>query len=792
VTTPTPFETGREIVVVNDDEVQLRVIGDVLRSGGYRVRTYADPEIALSALAEGPRPDALVVDLYMPRIDGWRFCRFLRAGDLPHLADLPILVASATFAGVDVESVTAAFGADGFMEIPFDPEHLVRTVEALIEQRNRRPRRLAVYLGVAEDPPSEELSKVLGGVGYDLVAETGGAGIPDGPAPYVVLVDTRREGAMETIRELAEPQGRSVIVGVSAGMTPETFLDILSAGADAVVNRPIDPLELVDLISDTSTARSLLRIYEVLQTRTAELRSSERRYRSLFESVPEPLLLIDRDGHVLRVNQAASRLLVPIGEEVVGRHFRELVLPRSLTRFADDIDHVWESGFGSFDTTLAGPDGEPREFAVTARIADFGGAPSVLAVARDVTERRRLELRMGQTQKLESLGVLASGLAHDFNNLLASIRGNIGLALGDLSANDPIAPHLREVEVAARRASELTMQILDYSGQRKVSTGPIDLSTLVQEMTRLLEPAVSKKARLDLHTDAMVPALTGNSSQIRQVVMNLITNASDALQGSPGTIRVRTGKQLLTRQILLDRKFLWNEVDEGNYVFIEVSDDGCGMDPETQRRIFDPFFTTKSNGRGLGLAATLGVVRSHGGTVLLDSQPGEGSTFRVFFPSSGAALPRIHSLPRERRLKLGAAGEAITGTVLVVDDDASVRRVVVELLHRAGFDVLDADCGPAAIELVRGTDRRIDLVVVDLLMPDLDGVETLAELRHLRPGLRALVSSGYAADDVMNRVEADEHARFLGKPYDPEVLIDEVRAAIGGSMTTASAIAAGD
>jgi PAS domain S-box-containing protein len=771
------------IVLVNDDEVQLRVIGDVLRSGGYRVRAYADPEVAVRRLGGGEPADLLVVDLNMPGIDGWRLCRFIRSGAVPSLQTVPILVLSATFSGVDVEAITSALGADGFLSIPFRPGTLLGAVADVIDGRGHRVRRHAVYLHRGEPPPAELVER-MDALGYQLSVHDDPRSISFTPEPHVALVEVTSSDR-DLVRTLARPGGQTVVVGVVPEADPDAFMRLLKWGADAVTTRPLHVDRVAELVVETARERAMLRVAEVLEIRTHELASSERRYRSLFESVPEAVLLLDREGRILRVNEQGLTLFRRRGLEPVGRMLSE-VAPEIHRTARNALEETWSRGVGSFELRIASEAVGQREFIVSARITEVHGEAALLAVARDVTERRQaederrqLEARIARTQKLESLGVLAGGMAHDFNNLLVSMLGNASLARYELEGEHPAQEALQEIEVAARRASELTAQILDYSGVAAVQPARVDLSALVQEMTRLLEPAVSKKAELRVEPGEGSPLVDGSPGQLRQVVMNLITNASDAVGQGRGRIELRTGVRYLDTSLPDDGQ-LWMDVEPGEYAYLEVEDDGIGMEESVQQRIFDPFFTTKENGRGLGLAATLGIVRSHGGTLFLKSVPGQGSTFRVYFPlveddASEPGAERVEGAgpgyePAAETPHRGAEAAVEPHTVLVVDDEPVVRRVAVLLLKRFGYQVLEADDGLEALRAYRANRHRISAVMLDLLMPEMDGAETLHHLREEDPGIRAMVCSGFVADSVARELREGGPVALLPKPYDSSEL----------------------
>ena len=377
-----------------------------------------------------------------------------------------------------------------------------------------------------------------------------------------------------------------------------------------------------------------------------------------------------------------------------------------------------------------------------------------------------LESRLQQAQKLESLAVLTGGIAHDFNNLLTGILGHAQLALGRLSAGSTVRRQLEPIETAAKRAAELIRQMMAYAGQGHFVFEACDLGDLVEEMIRLLETAISKKARLRLSRDAEPAAVEADATQIRQVVMNLITNASDALGDRQGTIDVRIGIVEIAEADLSQMAFD-HPPAPGRFVSLEVADDGCGMDDETRQRIFEPFFTTKRKGRGLGMAAVLGIIRAHRGAIAVDSRPGRGTTFRVLLPATSR---RVESQPEGRPMDL--ARREGQGTVMVVDDDEVVRVLAHGCLREAGFEVLVAADGPSAVRLFAQHADRVEVVLLDMSMPGLDGEETFLELRRIRPEVRVIFSSGHPEEKVIARIRG--LAGFLEKPYGPDLLLNKI------------------
>jgi len=398
----------------------------------------------------------------------------------------------------------------------------------------------------------------------------------------------------------------------------------------------------------------------------------------------------------------------------------------------------------------------------------------------DITERRRaeedlrkLELQVRHSQRLESLGILAGGIAHDFNNILTGLLGNADLALWDLPKHSALRPLLEDIQQAGRRAAELTGQMLAYSGKGKFVVEDVDISALVHDMKSLLESATTKKVGLSYELAADLPAVRADATQLRQIVLNLVGNAFEAIGGESGVVALSTyvtdGDSASLE--LVDEPW---PLAAGPYATIEVTDSGCGMDEETRAKVFEPYFSTKFTGRGLGLAAVQGIVRGHHGAIIIESIPGKGTTFKVLLPASGRTVEAI-----EARATEPESDWQSSGTILVVDDEAMVRRVVVRILKRAGFRVLTAEDGIEAVALFRELHAEIDGVLLDLKMPRLDGEETFIELRKIKHDVRVILSSGYSEHESTKRWGDKGLAGFLQKPYQIASLRQKLRECFG-------------
>lgn len=554
------------------------------------------------------------------------------------------------------------------------------------------------------------------------------------------------------------------------------FSHRLADGTQRTVETRTSPVELGGRVLLFSI------IQDVTEQLAAEdsLRKSEATNRALVRSLPDLLFRMDANGTYLDYHAPDVDALYLKPSQFLGRSVQEVFPPELAAMNLRAIREALSTG--TVQTyEYAGPRADSDRW-WEVRVSACSETEALVLV-RDITERKlaeaereRLEGQMRHAQKLESLGVLAGGIAHDFNNLLVGIIGNAGLAKKAVEPGSPAAELIERIEQASTRASDLTRQMLAYSGRGKFLVERCDLSDLVREMGRLLESSVARSSRLTFELASGLPRIEVDSTQVRQVVMNLITNASDSMGDRAGEVVVRTGVAVLDRDEL-ERATFNGGGGPGSFVFVEVQDNGCGMDQETLGRIFEPFFTTKFTGRGLGLSAVQGIVRGHRGAIVVETRPGLGTRFRVLLPAA------------RERLMAGSAPEADVGApaaevgarravVLVIDDELVVRDMVIAALRLGGMHGIGAVGGVQGVEEFKRRPDEFDLVILDLTMPVMSGPEVLHELRRIRPNVRVLVMSGYTEEDVAERVGAVKPDGFVSKPFTLDGLMKRVRGLI--------------
>ena len=618
------------------------------------------------------------------------------------------------------------------------------------------------------------------------------------------------------------------------------------AGRLAAMHARIDALTNPDLAAPSEEMLEDLRMaLEELRVAEEELRQQQdelaathveldlerQRFEELFEFAPYPYFVTDALAIIIQSNQAAATLLRVPSQFLPGKALATYIANEDRPRFRALIASIPDDGQSRTAAFKLQPrDGDIVEVELTysAMPSTVGSRNQIRWMARDVTEYERMarqirslnaqlesriaaqtadlsaaqrlaqelvakeqearraaeasEAQSRHVQKLESIGVLAGGIAHDFNNLLHVVLGNADIALSNLNSGSPAREPLEEVVRATLRAADLTRQLLAYSGKGAFVVRHLDLSTEVREMATLLRTSISKQATLEWDLAPDLPAVSADPTQVRQVVMNLITNASDALGDAGGTITLRTGVADLeeVEQQRFGRPPHGEDPPERTsspMVYLEIGDTGQGMSSDTLSRIFDPFFSTKFSGRGLGLAAVMGIVRGHRGFIRIRTELGKGTAFRVLFPAVGGTAPELQKPSAERSEWRGS------GTILVVEDEEGVREVAERMLQDIGFETVGAEDGRHALDLMEDVGDRITAVLLDLSMPRMGGAETFRRLRKMKPSLPILMMSGYTEQVVAPQFSTSGPGitGFIQKPFLAEDLIAVLRRFAEGS-----------
>jgi PAS domain S-box-containing protein len=511
---------------------------------------------------------------------------------------------------------------------------------------------------------------------------------------------------------------------------------------------------------------------EIAERRHTELalNESENRFRKMADTAPVMIATSGPDQLATFFNKAWLDFTGRTLEQELGRGWTEGVHPDERERcLAHFVSLTGSRGECILEYRLRRADGEYRTMMCRGvpRFEPGGTFVGYIGSVIDITELKRNQEEAIAREKLESLGVLAAGIAHDFNNLLASILANSQLLTSELNENAPGQECVARIQAVAKRGAEIVRQLSVYAGQENNVFELVDLAEVVREILQRMKASIVRKAVLRVDLPKGLPGILANAAQIRQLVMNLIANASDALEGKEGIISIAIAREPAEQGSIRDRR------PSGDYLKLEVHDTGCGMAEEIQAGIFDPFFTTKGAGRGLGLAAVQGIVRSHGGAIKVTSAPRQGSRFEILLPCVGETKSDLAGedatpAPYDR-------GERAAATILMIEDTEEIRLPVAKMLRKKGFLVLETGDGRVAVDLYRTQATRIDIVLLDLTLPSMSGEEILQELQKIRPDVKIIVTTAHARDRALAAVRGSRSWSYVRKPYQFTELIDALR-----------------
>jgi len=507
-------------------------------------------------------------------------------------------------------------------------------------------------------------------------------------------------------------------------------------------------------------------------TEQKEITAQLRKLATIITQTDEMVIVTDKQGIIEYVNPAFERISGYTAHEALGNTPSMLKSDHQPSSYYQAMwrtlnrAQVWRG-----DLTNLNKDGQEYEvsLSIIPILNEKGDTVGFSSTQRDVTQQRKVQQKLQHTDRVESLGVLAGGIAHDFNNLLTAILGNASLAYYKLEENSPIRSHLDAIERASQSAADLCKQMLAYSGKGKFVVKAINLSELVENMGKLIDVSIAKNISLQYHLSKKLPLIDADIAQMQQVILNLMTNASEAIHQTSGVISMSTGEMHADASYL--NGCIGDEhLKSGDYVYLEVSDTGCGMDAATQKKMFDPFFTTKFTGRGLGMSAMLGIIKGHQGGLRIYSEVGQGTSIKIVFPLSHqhTQTPTAHINHRDPQ-------PTFSGTALIIDDEKHVRDIACVMLQELGFITRTAPDGIEGLELFRTYQQDISLVVLDMTMPRMDGSACFSALRQIQPDISVILSSGYNEQDATNRFAGKGLAGFLQKPYSLKQLTEKVK-----------------
>jgi len=788
-----------KLLLVDDSPENLVALEATLDAPGQQLVKATSGIEALRYLLEDDFA-AILLDVRMPDMDGFETATLIRSRKRSR--NTPILFLTGykneehLFRGYDL-------GAVDFLFKPIVPEVLQSKVAVFVElSRN----------SILLRRQAEELRRAEASMRAVLEAA---------PEAMIIFDGEHRVRSVNTAAEVLFGHARSELIGRSmAELSPEwsnakwgepnELICATKTGKAFPAEVSLSPVEtgepgiVVSVIRDI-TRRKLekensLRITLELERQVAErtreltidiaerkraeqaLRESEQRLRVAIDAAQLGLWSIDLEKGLMQLSSLTAQMLnQPTGVSSISlAEWKDQLHAEDRARAAAEMERcIGELCDYESEYRVQHPDGSLRWiFARGQPFAEADRPVRIVGVAQDITHRRLAEEADRHRQKLESLGILAGGIAHDFNNLLTGILGNASLLLESASENSFEHQSLENLVGAAERAAELTRQMLAYSGRGKFVNWPISIGDEAREIATLVRASIPKHVRVQFDLEDGAPQVEGDKSQIQQLLMNLVINAAEAIGPEGGTVRISTHCERLAKTT--SGFYPAEDLPAGNYLVLEVHDDGHGMTEATRARIFDPFFTTKFTGRGLGLAAVLGIVRGHRGGITVDSAPGAGTTFRIYLPANekeGAA-----DVDKKEQTPTAIHGE---GTVLVVDDEPMVRGLVKSCLERYGYRVLPAQDGQEAMTLFSADPGAISLVLLDLAMPGMGGEETLRQLLAMRPEVNVIASSGYSELEAIERF-GEGLAGFLQKPYSVRQLTMKVLSVLQKPLASAA------
>ncbi len=636
----------------------------------------------------------------------------------------------------------------------------------------------------------EAIQKEVEDLGYAVVGKA-----PDGQQavemtlalqPDVVLMDIEMPdmNGLEAARKICQTCPTPVVI-LTAYETPDMVKQAGEAGAGAYLVKMPKAQEIERAIA-IATARfddmmALRRLNTELQSSNEALRKSEGKLNAMLLSLGDHISMMDKDLNIIWANDVAKEIL---GSDIIGRKCYEIYHGRKIPCEPSPcfMLKVFENGLiHKHETQIQSPDGKITDYACTAAVSlrDKEGNPTaIINILHDITERKAMEkerrmheLRRHQIEKAESLSRMAGAVAHNFNNVLYVVTGNLEMALEDIAPDTDIIKNITEAHKAALRAAEMSGLMLTYLGQSYGKPEPFDLALICRRHLSQLQIALPGDVSLETDLPSPGPVVEADSAQMCQVLTALVTNAAEAMDGFSGKVQVSVSVVSAA------------EIPEGNlaplewtpsakdYVCLSVTDAGCGMDAEAVRNIFDPFYTDKFTGRGLGLPVALGIVKSRGGCITVASEPRQGSVFRIFLPLSSKVVIQPKDSAKTQPVKGG-------GLVLIVDDNDGVREVAEAMLKTTGFEAVTAKGGAEAVEIFRERHADFCIVLSDLSMPFMNGWETMAALRRIRPDIPVILSSGYNEAQAMSEKHAEQPQIFLQKPYSLQALKDALAKAL--------------
>ena len=758
------------LLVINDDSVQLHLLGSLLEQDHEHVVRFTSSELAWQWLQDGHAPDAIILDLHMPGINGWRFCELLHLQAVQGQPVPPILVVSATYSGMDAKDVLSDLGASDFLPLPAEPAVIRQHVRQLLE-KPVPPKVYHVWMVSADISQITRTRVVFEKRGWEVHGWQCGRDMQSEsslPAPDMIIIDDPLTDIstqdLLAWRKRECPQARALVLSLQFdGSGHSSFVN----ESDMYLPKSSDPELLMTLCEKWCRERAFTHVEQLLEVRTSDLKESEAQFQGLFEMLPDILVIYDDQRLIRHINTSGAQQLGYTSADLLGTPLlgiQSSIVNGSVSTLDDGVEGLsprWTAAI------LQRKDGTEVPVELLERVVRFQGQRQTLFVARDMTARQHmaqekvtLEQQLRQVQKMEAVGRLASGVAHDMNNILTAILAHASLLKVQHDEANSAWKAGDVIEKAVHRGKEMTSQLLGFARQGKHHHVPVDLHGVIEEVTGLLGRTVKKTITLQTDLQADEPWVVGDPNQLYQVLMNLAVNASDAM-AAKGELIFQTSNETVSSTQASHVPGL----AAGDYVVVRVTDTGDGMPQDVQSQIFEPFFTTKElgQGSGMGLAMVYGIVKNHHGYIGVTSTPRVGTTMRVYLPSVLCEEPLAKSLP------VAKCAEG-TGHVLIIDDERAVAEAAQAILEFLGYDTTIRLSGREAVEFFQDSLNRVDLVLLDMVMPDMSGSECFAELRRIRPDSKILLCTGYDRNHAVQELLNQGVAGFLQKPYDLDAL----------------------
>ncbi|MCA9420901.1 MAG: response regulator, partial [Nitrospira sp.] len=753
-----------------DDPVQLHLLATWLEQDYFAVSRFVCSEDAWRWLQEGHVPDAIVLDLHMPGISGWRFCELLHSFFGSRQSVPPVLAVSATYTGVDAQDILRDLGASAFLALPAEPQRFRQQVRQLVECPPS-PKRSNIWMVSAHKSKIEQIHHIFAERGWQVVEWQKGKQVQVAVnlvPPDIVLIDdplpdmTSEEFGIWCKGQF--PHAMCIVLGQESTV-PRLVPQAIHV--DAFLPKDCDPLNIISLCEKGRWERALARVEHLLDIRTDDLRESEAQFKELFETFPDVLVIYDHRGVITHVNALGAEQLGYSPHVLIGKTFSLIKPGPSSEESGPPMSTPGRGGLRWQETVLRQKNGSHLPVEMMERMVRFQGQRQTFLIARDLTARKQmeqenvaLEHQLRQVQKMEAIGRLASGVAHDMNNILTAIMGHASLFKVRGDAGPLLWTAGDVIEKAVRRGKELTSQLLGYARKGKHHHVTVDTHDVIQEVMKLLGRTIHKLITFRADLSATRPHVVGDPNQLYQILMNLGVNACDAM-GESGELFVRTTNETVTPEHASRVPGL----SAGDYVLIQVTDTGTGIPPDIQRHIFEPFFTTKEPGQGtgMGLAMVYGIVKNHRGYIGVTSSLGCGTTMRVYLPTAPCETPKTKSIQK-------AEPSHGTGHILVVDDEKDVAEAAQAILEFLGYQVTVVLQGKKAVTVLQDLTVPVDVVLLDMVMPEMSGPACFTELRAIRPDLKVILCTGYDRNHAVQDLINHGVVGFIQKPYD----IDEL------------------